>query len=637
MRSGHGRVRLKWPNDLVVEDGAGAAQARRPAGRRRRRTRRARARGDRPRPQRAHAGRVRRATSTSPGATWPRSAKRATRNAIAAAVLSHLLPALAHVRSRRPGAFLAALRRARRAGRPRRRPAPARRRSGTPSREGLAPDGALRVRLDDGALRVVHSGEVSVRMRGRMTQDWLFDFGNTRLKCAPLRADGSAGPGARARAVGDSMRLPSGDVAYLASVASEAARVQLLDALGAALPPHRHSRARTATFDGLRIAYAQPAQARRRPLPRDARRARRVARADRRRRHRAHHRPGRRRRPPPRRPHRAVADADARSAACARGATRAERAATYAEFADDTEDALASGCEGAALALVERSVAEATRLLGATPRVLLHGGGADALHAHLPRRQSAPGARARRPRALGARGARAHDVSRAARVARRDQRRRRGVVGLAPAAAARGRRRIARRRAAPATAGRKRRQRARARRARAGRRRRGIARRLPTTRAASPSAPSRIPRCCVARTIDCNASVAFARARSPGRHAARLARVRAGVRDARSRAGARRSHDRRGAGRSARHAHRPGPQRRRARSLRQRRRRASPPGAAAGGGLQCAGRADRRRTKMEGWIDAAFAPTVDAAVAKNDLASPQARAIDCADLLPPAP
>ena len=42
-------------------------------------------------------------------------------------------------------------------------------------------------------------------------------------------------------------------------------------------------------------------------------------------------------------------------------------------------------------------------------------------------------------------------------------------------------------------------------------------------------------------------------------------------------------------------------------------------------------------TKMESWIDAAFAPTVDTAVAKNDLASPQVRAIDCADLLPPAP
>ena len=58
-------------------------------------------------------------------------------------------------------------------------------------------------------------------------------------------------------------------------------------------------------------------------------------------------------------------------------------AARYVEFADDTEDALVSGCDGAAIALVERSIVEATRVLGVPPRVLLHGGGADALHAHL--------------------------------------------------------------------------------------------------------------------------------------------------------------------------------------------------------------------------------------------------------------
>ena len=67
----------------------------------------------------------------------------------------------------------------------------------------------------------------------------------------------------------------------------------------------------------------------------------------------------------------------------ARATQLAPMGGTYAEFADDTEDALASGCEGAALALVERSVAEAARLLRTQPRLLLHGGGADALHAHL--------------------------------------------------------------------------------------------------------------------------------------------------------------------------------------------------------------------------------------------------------------
>jgi type III pantothenate kinase len=56
----------------------------------------------------------------------------------------------------------------------------------------------------------------------------------------------------------------------------------------------------------------------------------------------------------------------------------------YAEFADDTAHALASGCEGAALALIERSLHRATELLGAPPRLWLHGGGAPALRPQLP-------------------------------------------------------------------------------------------------------------------------------------------------------------------------------------------------------------------------------------------------------------
>ena len=45
--------------------------------------------------------------------------------------------------------------------------------------------------------------------------------------------------------------------------------------------------------------------------------------------------------------------------------------------------ALASGCEGAALALIERSRHGAEALLDAAPRLLLHGGGAPALLPHL--------------------------------------------------------------------------------------------------------------------------------------------------------------------------------------------------------------------------------------------------------------
>ena len=56
----------------------------------------------------------------------------------------------------------------------------------------------------------------------------------------------------------------------------------------------------------------------------------------------------------------------------------------YVDFADDTEDALASGCDGAAIALIERSLDAAGRRLGQRPRLVLHGGGSDALAAHLP-------------------------------------------------------------------------------------------------------------------------------------------------------------------------------------------------------------------------------------------------------------
>ena len=68
--------------------------------------------------------------------------------------------------------------------------------------------------------------------------DWLFDLGNTRLKCAPLQADGSFGDVLAAAHGGvDPAQacagiLPTrGNVAYLASVAGPALTVGLLDAL----------------------------------------------------------------------------------------------------------------------------------------------------------------------------------------------------------------------------------------------------------------------------------------------------------------------------------------------------------------------------------------------------------------------
>jgi BirA family biotin operon repressor/biotin-[acetyl-CoA-carboxylase] ligase len=159
---GHRQVRLKWPNDIVVEDGAtlrklggllveGGGE---------------------------HAGPVRAVIGLGLNVRMPEAFGAAidqpwidlhalgetrARNVIAGAVLSHLLPALAAFDREGLAPFLAryaaldAL-----AG----RAVALHLHDGVRDAvaEGIEPDGALRVRLDDGAVRVVHSGEVSVRV-----------------------------------------------------------------------------------------------------------------------------------------------------------------------------------------------------------------------------------------------------------------------------------------------------------------------------------------------------------------------------------------------------------------------------------------------------------------------------------------
>lgn len=214
---------------------------------------------------------------------------------------------------------------------------------------------------------------------------WLFDLGNTRLKCAPLGADGRLGAvRALAHDEGEAwlQDLPSGEVACIASVASDARRVALLEAL---LPrfARLHRVATEAALGPLRIAYAAPqrlgvdrflamlGQCDGRPLllagvgtalTLD------LVDAD------GRHRGGR------------IAPSPQlmRQALHARAAQLPESGGAYAEFADDTADALASGCEGAALALIERSLHAAHALLGVMPELRLHGGGGEVLRAHLP-------------------------------------------------------------------------------------------------------------------------------------------------------------------------------------------------------------------------------------------------------------
>jgi len=159
---GHAGVRLKWPNDVVVDDGA---TLRKLGGLL------VEGGGEHAGPVRAVIGlglNVRMPAAFAAAIDQPWIDLRALgetrpRNAIAGAVLSHLLPALEAFDRDGLAPFLPryaafdAL-----AG----RTVSLHLHDGVRDAvaEGIEPDGALRVRLDDGAVRVVHSGEVSVRV-----------------------------------------------------------------------------------------------------------------------------------------------------------------------------------------------------------------------------------------------------------------------------------------------------------------------------------------------------------------------------------------------------------------------------------------------------------------------------------------
>ena len=227
---------------------------------------------------------------------------------------------------------------------------------------------------------------------------WLFDLGNSRLKCAQLHDDGSLGE-VIALAHDEKIFVESlhevlpdrADSACLASVASPALTATVVDALTARF--RRISLARSSTqLAGVRIAYAEPAR-----LGVDRFLALLAAHA------RGGNQPwliagvgtaltidlldaeglhrGGRIGPSPRVMREALHHAAVQLPA---------QGGSYLEFAADTADALASGCEGAALGLIERSLRQAEQMLGTAPTLLLHGGGVDALTSHLPDALRAP-------------------------------------------------------------------------------------------------------------------------------------------------------------------------------------------------------------------------------------------------------
>jgi type III pantothenate kinase len=219
----------------------------------------------------------------------------------------------------------------------------------------------------------------------------LFDLGNTRLKYAPMRDDGSLGNVAAVAHDGDTLpirwdsALPARiDAAVVTSVGASALRVALLDALTARCG--RISIARTVPRLGdLCIAYPQPETlGTDRFLAMLGARARSpgagtatawlvvgigtaitldLIDAD------GLHRGGR------------IAPSPAlmREALHARATQLPEHGGKAVAFADNTVDALRSGCDGAARSLIDSGLRDATALLGVPPGLLLHGGGVDAL------------------------------------------------------------------------------------------------------------------------------------------------------------------------------------------------------------------------------------------------------------------
>lgn len=219
--------------------------------------------------------------------------------------------------------------------------------------------------------------------------DWLFDLGNSRFKAASWGGGADLGEvrawphdaQALANACGDA--LPQGRYAWVASVAAPELTAQVLALLRQRFEQVRLART-LSECAGVRVAYAQPqrmgvdrflALLGARAIGGDALvvgvgtalTIDLLARDGR-------HLGGRI----------GASPTLMRQALHQRAAQLPESGGDYREFADDTEDALVSGCDGAAVALVERSLAQAESRLGRRPALLLHGGGGEALWPLLP-------------------------------------------------------------------------------------------------------------------------------------------------------------------------------------------------------------------------------------------------------------
>ncbi len=215
---------------------------------------------------------------------------------------------------------------------------------------------------------------------------WVFDIGNTRLKCAPLGKDGRVGQvtalahGTHGQLAELERLLPvRGDFAYVCSVASPQQFLATMELLARRFKCTSVARA-TSGFAGICSGYPRPAR-----LGVDRFLAMIAARSlgigpwlvcgvgtaitvdllD----GEGVHLGGR-----------IGPSPDIMRAGLHRAAAHLPPTGGQAlAFALDTDDALASGCEGAAVGLVQDSIAAAASMLGSTPGLLLHGGGAQVL------------------------------------------------------------------------------------------------------------------------------------------------------------------------------------------------------------------------------------------------------------------
>lgn len=218
--------------------------------------------------------------------------------------------------------------------------------------------------------------------------DWLFDLGNSRFKFAPLQGDRAGNVqawahGAEAMDEAALDALPRGATAWVASVASAALSGQVMQVLGSRFDQVRVART-LPRCGGVQVAYARPekfgvdrflgllavAPLQQPVLVVGVGTALTIDLMD----GDGLHRGGRI----------SASPTVMRQALHARAVQLPASGGDYAEFANDTADALASGCDGAAVALVERSLRQAGELLGTSPQLVIHGGGALPLLPLLP-------------------------------------------------------------------------------------------------------------------------------------------------------------------------------------------------------------------------------------------------------------